>query len=526
MIKYLLRNILILCSLIFILTVPQGVFAHALLENATPAPDSQLKSSPKEIVLMFNERLERELYSIKVFNEHGDMVSNSKTEMSKDQKYIRQSLPILPNGNYAISYSVLSSDGHPIKGSYVVSIGEETVLKRDLNQLILHEDNGSVLFNAFSSIIRILYYIALILTTGWIVWGTINKMEQGEMRADFRQRAFYLQITLFITTVGMGLLQFAVLLDQWTLAEIWSILTGTTTGISLALSVLLSILGFAILFRFKWLNLLWVFMILVAKSVNGHAMAFEPPIRTISLDIIHLLAVAIWAGGLLYILVYWKKEKEHVRQFLSTFSKVALISILVLIVTGVSSTLIFLPEVHYLFYTQWGKMLLVKVTLVLFVIVIGGILRYMMKKKRENSIGNLLKIDFSLMIVILGIVGVFTHLNPLPQNEPLEWHERDNYIEFTTSILPKVPGNNHFMVIANSHKEGIEIKRIELFLKYKDNPDVAPIQVPFTQLEQSNNVQYMIDGKYLPFAGNWTAEVQILDSEDNENVFSREFIVY
>jgi len=41
-------------------------------------------------------------------------------------------------------------------------------------------------------------------------------------------------------------------------------------------------------------------------------------------------------------------------------------------------------------------------------------------------------------------------------------------------------GNNHFMVVANSHKEGVNIKSIELFLKYRDNPDVAPIQVPFS----------------------------------------------
>ena len=127
-----------LCSIFFILTIPQGVFAHALLEKATPAPDSRLTSPPKEIVLMFNERLEKELYSIKVFNKDGDMVSQSKTEISKDQKYIKQSLPFLPNGNYAISYSVLSADGHPIKGSYIVSIGEGTVLRSDMNQLDLH----------------------------------------------------------------------------------------------------------------------------------------------------------------------------------------------------------------------------------------------------------------------------------------------------------------------------------------------------------------------------------------------------
>ncbi|MFJ5623366.1 copper resistance CopC/CopD family protein [Peribacillus loiseleuriae] len=525
--KTVLRNILIVCLIFFIFAVPQGVFAHALLEKATPAPDSHLKSSPKEIVLMFNERLEKELYSIKVFNEDGDMVSKSKTEIGKEQKYIKQALPPLPNGNYAISYSVLSADGHPVKGSYVISIGEGTVLRSDMNQLVLHKEGSeSVLYSIYNSVVRALYYIVLLLATGWIIWGTLKKVDNPEIRTSYRQWAIYLQIMLLTTTIGMGFMQFIDLLDSWTPSEIWSVLTGTTIGISWFLSMLLSLSGFVLLLRFNWLDRLWVFMILAVKSMNGHAMAFDPPIRTISIDIIHLLGAAIWAGGLFYILVFWNKQREHVRRFLPMFSQIALISILVLFVTGIASTLIFLPQVHYLFYTTWGIMLLIKVVLVLFVIVIGVILRYAMKKAQEDAIGKLLKIDFSLMIIILIIVGIFTHLSPLPQNKPLVWHEQEKNIEFTTMITPKVPGTNHFMVEANSNKEGVTIKRVELFLKYQDNPDVAPIQVPFSEIKQSMDVQYMLDGQYLPFVGNWIVETRILDSEDNEHVFSQDFIVY
>ncbi len=81
------------------------------------------------------------------------------------------------------------------------------------------------------------------------------------------------------------------------------------------------------------------------KKFKWTCYCFDPWIVTVLLDIIHLLAASIWAGGLLYILVYWKKQREHVQQFLSLFSKVALVSILVLIVTGVASTFIFLPQV-------------------------------------------------------------------------------------------------------------------------------------------------------------------------------------
>jgi copper transport protein len=168
-----ISNLFILFSLIFLFIVPQQVFAHATLKMAEPAPDSELTDSPEKIVLTFDERLENELYSIKVFNEKGERVVNGKPEMSKDQKFITQPLPDLPDGNYVISYSVISADGHPIKSSYVVSIGEETVFKRDINQQVLDKQESSASVNVLKSSVRILFYMSLILTTGWIIWGAI-----------------------------------------------------------------------------------------------------------------------------------------------------------------------------------------------------------------------------------------------------------------------------------------------------------------------------------------------------------------
>ncbi len=74
------------------------LFAHAILEKASPAPNSQVKEPPKEIVLTFNERMEGEFYSIKVFNADGDIVTESETQLSIDQKQLSQVLPSLSMG--------------------------------------------------------------------------------------------------------------------------------------------------------------------------------------------------------------------------------------------------------------------------------------------------------------------------------------------------------------------------------------------------------------------------------------------
>jgi copper transport protein len=119
-----------------------------------------------------------------------------------------------------------------------------------------------------------------------------------------------------------------------------------------------------------------------------------------------------------------------------------------------------------------------------------------------------------------------TYMNPLPENEPLEWKNEDQNIEFTTSISPKTPGYNHFKVTANSLEDGLKIKRVKLFLIFRDNLEIEPIQVPFSEIQQSKNAQFKINGSYLPIEGNWTVELRILDSEDNEKVYHKDFIVY
>ena len=168
-------------------------------------------------------------------------------------------------------------------------------------------------------------------------------------------------------------------------------------------------------------------------------MAFEPVVLSISLDFIHLLVASIWSGGLFFILLFWKKHREYVKPFLLIFSKVALVSIIILTLTGTALTFIYLPNISDPFYTTWGVFLLIKVSLVLMVILVGGFLRFNLKNMKGNSVGKWLKIDISLMIFILMIVGCFTRLSPLPQNEPLEWTETKNAIEMTTTISPKVP---------------------------------------------------------------------------------------
>jgi copper transport protein len=396
-----IKKPILLCFLFLFLIVPKSVFAHAQLEKATPAPDSFVEKSPNEVNLVFNERLESELYSIKIFDNQGKEVTKDQTNMTKDQKRITQSMPVLPTGVYTVSYSVLSADGHPIKGSYIFTVGKNNGLANN-NYMYPSTVNSTdkTPKSIFFSVIRIFYYFSLILLSGWILWGTYHITKgSSSLGEHYKKWSSWLQIAFFIATIGMGVVILFELLNGWDINGAWSILSGTTVGISWTITFFFSLIGFIFLLKNQWFNYAWVLALLFAKAVNGHALAFGTPFITVSLDIIHLLAAAIWAGGLLFIVLNWKSQREYVQNYLLVYSKLALISILVLVATGFAITLIYLPKISYVFYSQWGILLLAKVVLVVLEILVGSILRNLLKKKAAHE-KTWLTIDFSMMILI------------------------------------------------------------------------------------------------------------------------------
>ncbi|MDT2257337.1 CopD family protein [Paenibacillus larvae] len=136
--------------------------------------------------------------------------------------------------------------------------------------------------------------------------------------------------------------------------------------------------------------------------------------------------------------------------------------------TGILSTFLFLPSFRYLLYTTWGVLLLVKSGLVLIVIIVAAFIRMYMKNKGERSLKQWLRVDFTLMLGIIGIVGFLTYTSPTPSNEPLYWHEMGEQIHMTASITPNVPGVNKFMTKVWLPESMGEPKRVQFILKYKE----------------------------------------------------------
>ncbi len=100
-------------------------------------------------------------------------------------------------------------------------------------------------------------------------------------------------------------------------------------------------------------------------GIAGHASQTSPAALALALDFVHLICGSVWIGGLLGLLVLWFSTPAASRRavlalVVPRFSKVAFVSVLCLLATGVAASYLHLPTLASLWQTSYGKVILIK----------------------------------------------------------------------------------------------------------------------------------------------------------------------
>ncbi|MCD1127609.1 copper homeostasis periplasmic binding protein CopC [Jinshanibacter sp. LJY008] len=108
-----------LLILLFSLT-PSSVLAHAHLKQQTPAAESVLTTSPKEVSLKYSESIEVKFSKIELLDSNNQMmpVDNLFLDTTDSTRLIAPLKTPLPAGQYTVNWHVVSVDGHRTKGKY------------------------------------------------------------------------------------------------------------------------------------------------------------------------------------------------------------------------------------------------------------------------------------------------------------------------------------------------------------------------------------------------------------------------
>jgi putative copper export protein len=137
-----------------------------------------------------------------------------------------------------------------------------------------------------------------------------------------------------------------------------------------------------------WLILAAALLATVSRS--GHAAGHEWQAVAVTNDVCHLAAGAAWITGIVgltYLLPgAWRGRDEHAQLSLlapavDRFSRVAFWSIMVVIVTGVINSLLHLGAFGNLFDTDYGRTLVVKLSVFVFILALGGLNHFRLRMR-------------------------------------------------------------------------------------------------------------------------------------------------
>lgn len=142
-------------------------------------------------------------------------------------------------------------------------------------------------------------------------------------------------------------------------------------------------------FAMTWLGLL-VAIILAASVMTNHAASrMDGRAALIVLSFLHELATGFWIGGLPFLLLGLFVGKTSSTQWRLTrrFSQIALVSVAVIVFSGVAMSLSYIGSVRSLFGTAYGVMVTAKAIMLGAMLLLGGINFLLLRKYSGDAVG-------------------------------------------------------------------------------------------------------------------------------------------
>ncbi|WP_309119188.1 copper resistance protein CopC [Paenibacillus sp.] len=471
-------------------------YAHTSLSGSSPADGETLETPPEMLHLTFSGKLEATatLHSVALTGPDGAAVPLEPPALDSGGKSLMAALPPLPNGTYDVAFRVISADGHPIEGGFAFEVaapepvqepavtpapdaqqpdaqqpeaplpapdgGEEEPAAEpgtapdEADEHAGHDSHGGTpaspsagagsAFAALLNASRIAYYASLLPLLGWALWSALRPQVGADRLAYWRRIGMRLQglhLALFVVHVAV---QWAELSGGNPSASFLDTLRSTGTGQSWLFTGLLSLAGFPLLFRSRAVDALWPLFMIAAKTLRGHASAFEPIALARLTDAAHLVAAAIWVGGLLALVLLLRKFPDGFRSFAPTFSTAALASYAVLVVTGVVAALLYTESLGDVVRTTWGWLLIVKAALAVAVLPVAALLRKKLLEAegRPDAFRAWLRADVALLLGIVVVTGVMTHQSPIVERVVFHWHVMGTEAHLTADIADLREGTN------------------------------------------------------------------------------------
>jgi copper resistance protein C len=106
-------NILRALCLVGAAAFSSTAMAHAVIKQSVPAQGATLAAAPKEVVITFNEKVEKMFTSATLNTAAGAAIATGKAAVDPaNPAILRLPLPALQPGAYVVKWTAVGHDGH------------------------------------------------------------------------------------------------------------------------------------------------------------------------------------------------------------------------------------------------------------------------------------------------------------------------------------------------------------------------------------------------------------------------------
>ncbi|MFG2680709.1 copper resistance CopC/CopD family protein [Streptomyces sp. NPDC048392] len=359
--------------------------AHAALTGSDPRQGAVVDKAPAQVSLTFSESVSMDDDSLRVLDPKGKRVDDGRPAGTGGTTYSVKLHTGLPDGTYTVTYQVVSADSHPVAGAYAFSVGAPSATSVSVSGRAA----GGGLIGGLYGVGRYVSYAGFAVLVGGAAFvlacwprGSGVRVVQRFVVSGWLALTAATLLLLLLRGSYTGSGKAADVFDLSLLGEVLQTKAGAAL-VSRLLLLAAAALFIAVLFgaydkREDEEKRDLTFGLAVGGSVvavglaatwamSEHASVGLQAGLAMPVDVVHLIAVATWLGGLTALLVaLYRGPADTPVPALAVhrFSRIAFGSVIALVATGTYQSWRQLGSWTAFTGTRYGQLLLVKIGLV------------------------------------------------------------------------------------------------------------------------------------------------------------------
>ncbi len=389
-------------TVLVVLAAPAS--AHAVLSGSDPAPQANVSVSPRSITLEFTETVDVRPDAIQLLDGRGESVTTGRAvHPGGQERVVRASVPKLDQGLYTVAWRAISGDSHPIQGAFTFGFGANAAgqAARDLTATARDGEAGDPTVGVLFGVMRFGVFtgLALLLGGGWFaayLW------PEGRRALRVRQLLLGSLVLTGVSTAAGFLLQgpytsgqgFGALFSSDQISGVWDTRFGKVWILRLALLVVAGLL-LRMMVRHRgplprwWFGVAGLTGVVLAATPGfaGHASTGRWTAVALPADMLHVLGMAVWLGGLVMLAIARTDDHAYAR-VAERFSGLALGAVVLLVLTGTVQSIRQLEPISALWDSNYGRILIAKLVAFAVVLLIAAWSRRLVHGRGMGVFGN------------------------------------------------------------------------------------------------------------------------------------------